>query len=237
MPGVPILPLHVQAQDFDREIRAAVGRATGSLSVASALLAGIDWWVNLLVSPGKRAELQLLALKQAHVLGQYAAACFAEGHVPSTRCVAPPARDRRFDDEAWQHWPFNVLHQSFLMTEQWWAEATRGVAGVEPHHEQLFAFIGRQLLDMASPGNSLWTNHVALKATREEGGLNLLRAGEYRLDPDAWLAAAPDQQGSWWPAWHEWLREHSGVPVEPPRMGLPGARVLDDAPGRYVLET
>ena len=61
-------------------------------------------------------------------------------------------------------------------------------------------------------------------------------AGERRLDPDRWLATAPDNQGSWWPAWHEWLRAHSGDPVKPPRMGLPGARALNDAPGRYVLE-
>ncbi len=174
-PGVPILPLHEQAQDFDREIRAAVGRATGSLSVASALLAGMDWWVNLLVSPGKQVELQLLALKQAHELGQYAAASLAAGHIPSVRCVTPHAADRRFDDEAWQHWPFNVLHQSFLMTERWWAEATRDVAGVDRHHAELFAFIVRQLLDMASPGNVLWTNPVALQVTREQNGLNLVR--------------------------------------------------------------
>ena len=55
-------------------------------------------------------------------------------------------------------------------------------------------------------------------------------------DPDRWLTEAPDNQGSWWPAWHEWLRAHSGDPVKPPRMGVPGERVLDDAPGRYVLE-
>jgi hypothetical protein len=34
----------------------------------------------------------------------------------------------------------------------------------------------------------------------------------------------------------EWLRAHSGDPVKPPRVGVPGERVLDDAPGRYVLE-
>jgi polyhydroxyalkanoate synthase len=57
-----------------------------------------------------------------------------------------------------------------------------------------------------------------------------------RNDPDRWLAEAPRQEGSWWPAWHEWLRARSGDPVKPPRMGVPGERVLDDAPGRYVLE-
>jgi polyhydroxyalkanoate synthase len=57
-----------------------------------------------------------------------------------------------------------------------------------------------------------------------------------RIDPDRWLTEAPDHQGSWWPAWHEWLRAHSGNPTKPPRMGVPGERVLDDAPGRHVLE-
>jgi polyhydroxyalkanoate synthase len=57
-----------------------------------------------------------------------------------------------------------------------------------------------------------------------------------RLDPERWLANAPDNQGSWWPAWHEWLRAHSGKPVKPPRMGLPREHPLGDAPGRYVLE-
>jgi polyhydroxyalkanoate synthase len=61
-------------------------------------------------------------------------------------------------------------------------------------------------------------------------------AGEPRLDPDRWLAEAPDNEGSWWPAWHEWLRSRSGDPVKPPRMALPGKRPVDDAPGRYVLE-
>ena len=45
------LPLHAAAQSLDREVRAALGRATGSLSVGSALLADGDWGVNLLVSP------------------------------------------------------------------------------------------------------------------------------------------------------------------------------------------
>ena len=41
-------------------------------------------------------------------------------------------------------------------------------------------------------------------------------------------------RGSWWPAWRECLRKHSG-PVQPPRMGLSGEAVYD-APGSYVQE-
>jgi polyhydroxyalkanoate synthase len=175
-------PLDAAARALDREVRASVGRATGSLSVASALLSTIDWAINLLVSPGKQAELQWLGWKYADDLAAYGARCLLAGPALSRLCVTPPARDRRFADDAWLHWPFNLLHQRFLLVEQWWAEATRGVAGVDRHHEELLSFIVRQLLDLASPGNVLWTNPVALRATIDEAGVNLLRGGLYAVD-------------------------------------------------------
>lgn len=66
----------------------------------------------------------------------------------------------------------------------------------------------------------------------------LLRAegGSY-VAPDEWLESAPRTQGSWWPAWQQWLTERSTAPeVKPPRMGSRKYRPLDDAPGRYILE-
>jgi len=56
-------------------------------------------------------------------------------------------------------------------------------------------------------------------------------------DPDAWAAATPRQEGSWWPEWVSWLEKRSSEPVPPPHMGAPAAgyNVLADAPGTYVL--
>jgi polyhydroxyalkanoate synthase len=54
---------------------------------------------------------------------------------------------------------------------------------------------------------------------------------------DAWAERAETRQGSWWPAWQEWLAAHSASPrVAPPAMGAPehGLPPLDDAPGTYV---
>jgi polyhydroxyalkanoate synthase len=57
------------------------------------------------------------------------------------------------------------------------------------------------------------------------------------LTPGEWLKSAPLHEGSWWPAWEQWLAEHSGTREEPARMpathGSDGA-ALEDAPGTYV---
>ena len=54
----------------------------------------------------------------------------------------------------------------------------------------------------------------------------------------AWRAAscAPQVEGSWWPAWRDWLGAHSGAPVTPPALGAPEYPALYPAPGHYVME-
>jgi polyhydroxyalkanoate synthase len=175
----PAAPARLSAgNEVDRQVRAAVARATGTLSIASGVLAAADWAMNLAVSPGKQMELGLLFADYAGQVARYDVECFLAGAGEARRFIEPPARDRRFAGDAWLRWPFNVLHQSFLLTEQWWAAATRGVAGVERHHEELVAFAARQWLDMTSPGNNLLTNPVALQKTIEEGGQNLVRGAQ-----------------------------------------------------------
>jgi polyhydroxyalkanoate synthase subunit PhaC len=56
--------------------------------------------------------------------------------------------------------------------------------------------------------------------------------GAATLAADAWQAAAPQREGSWWPAWQRWLAAHSGSPIKPPRAG----RALAAAPGTYVRQ-
>ncbi|KQY16233.1 poly-beta-hydroxybutyrate polymerase [Massilia sp. Root133] len=56
--------------------------------------------------------------------------------------------------------------------------------------------------------------------------------GDTYVAPDDWLAATPARDGSWWPAWANWLEAGSTGRTAPP---APGA-ALGPAPGRYVLE-
>jgi polyhydroxyalkanoate synthase subunit PhaC len=55
-------------------------------------------------------------------------------------------------------------------------------------------------------------------------------------DPDAWLASADKQQGSWWPDYLAWLGERSGDEVPAPTDLGGSLAVLGDAPGTYVFD-
>ncbi len=66
-------------------------------------------------------------------------------------------------------------------------------------------------------------------------------AGKTDAEPcvsdDAWAERTPAREGSWWPAWQEWLAGRSSPQrVAPPAMGAPekGLPPLEDAPGTYV---
>jgi polyhydroxyalkanoate synthase len=58
-----------------------------------------------------------------------------------------------------------------------------------------------------------------------------------RAGPDAFLAGAQKQEGSWWPHWRDWLNARSDDEVPAPRaLGNARYRAADPAPGTYVFE-
>src|SRR5213595_1970936 len=105
--------------------------------------------MNLALSPGKWQQLVQKAWnKDLRWLNYAARSTFGLSTEP---CIEPLPQDRRFRGEEWQRWPYNLLHQGFLLNQQWWHNATTGIDGVTRHHEQLVSFVARQLLDMVSP--------------------------------------------------------------------------------------
>ncbi len=158
---------------LDRLLHAAIGRFTLGLSPASLLEAYSDWAFHLALAPGKQAELLQKAVRKAVRFWTYAARQAAEPATPC--CIEPLPQDRRFQAEGWQKPPFNLIYQSFLLTQQWWFNATTGIAGVSRHHEDVVSFAARQLLDTVSPSNFLATNPEIIEATLSQGGQNLYR--------------------------------------------------------------
>ena len=53
--------------------------------------------------------------------------------------------------------------------------------------------------------------------------------------PEAWLAAARELEGSWWPHWDRWLEPFGGGEVPARIPGSGGLPAIEDAPGSYVM--
>lgn len=188
-PSEPQAPSLLSA--LDAAVHARQAQRFSSLSYPSCVLAGLDWAMHLAMSPGKCIELAQQAANEVLQFARYAGECSVAGPAHAIPCIEPAVTDRRFADEAWGAWPFNLVHQSFLRTERWWDAATHGVWGVEKHHQDVVAFAARQLLDTASPGNQLATNPVVLRRTLAQGGANLVR-GALNAAED-WCRALADE--------------------------------------------
>jgi polyhydroxyalkanoate synthase len=196
----------VPFEGFDRALHAILGRATRAVSPTSLVLAYTDWMSHLLLSPAKQAHLVQKALRKANRLALYLPHAASGTAAP---CIEPLAQDRRFNHPDWQQWPFNAIYQSFLLTQQWWYNATTEVRGVSRHNEDIVTFAARQLLDIVSPSNFLPTNPEVLRRTLESGGANLYQG---------WLHAIEDWergQGGRPPAGAEAFQVGKDVAVTP----------------------
>jgi len=169
-----------RAEVIDRLVHAWQGRFTSSLSPAGLMVSFFDWGVHLANAPGKQAFLVEKAMRKWVRLALYLMRAAREpGCLP---CIDPLPQDRRFSDDAWGQMPFLVIYQAFLLSQQWWYNATAGNRGVAPHHERIVTFTMRQILDIFSPSNFPFTNPEVLRAFLAEGGQNYLRGLQYFVE-------------------------------------------------------
>lgn len=178
------------AEVADRALRASLARATFGISPSSLGQAYFDWLTHLVASPGKQMRLVEKALRKSTRLATFAGNCMSGRD--QARCIEPLPQDKRFSDPAWETFPFNFIHQAFLLNQQWWFNATTDVRGVSEHHEKVVEFVTRQILDVFSPSNNPLTNPEVLQKTRAEGGQNLVRGFQNLVeDWERWLGAKP----------------------------------------------
>jgi len=174
-PGVDVIPDTQAAKEYpaDRALHAMFAGLTGGVSPVALSLAYIDWASHLAAAPEQRMAIAQDAMSSARQYLETAAHFFSPGQGPWA-LVKPKPQDRRFAKLEWEEPPYNLLAQAFLLTEQWWHNATTGVRGVSPQHEAIVEFSTRQLLDMFAPSNFVATNPQVLRKTFQSGGENFV---------------------------------------------------------------
>lgn len=154
-------------ENLDRMTNAALSRLTMGVSPVSLVMSWFDWAAHLAASPGKQFQLGQKMLDNILAWNIYALDQALDAD--TTPPVVPSRGDQRFADEAWQRYPFNLISQGFLLTEDWWRQATTGVRGVSRHDEAAVSFAARQVLDTAAPSNVPVLNPEVLETTMKEG--------------------------------------------------------------------
>ncbi|WP_228111920.1 alpha/beta hydrolase [Zoogloea sp. 1C4] len=171
MTHVPPAVLPRPGSNLDRFVHAQFSHLTGGISPVALAMAFDDWLMHLSHNPAEQAEL---AQAWLDAWARLPGLLLEAGRPAGRPGIEAGVQDHRFDHPGWQAWPFNVMSQSFLLTEAWWKAATTGVHGVSRHHENVVSFTVRQLLDVLSPANFPWANPEVLERTAQTGGANLV---------------------------------------------------------------
>jgi polyhydroxyalkanoate synthase subunit PhaC len=158
---------------FDHLLHASQAPLTGGVSPAGIANAYTDWLVHMANSPTKISRLAHMAMEDWIRLAVYAATSLSDEE--TTPPAPPDRRDPRFRDDTWNSWPYNVMAQTFLLSQAWWDEATTHVRGLEKQHEREVEFLARQNLDILAPANFPWLNPEVINRTYQEAGMNLVR--------------------------------------------------------------
>src|ERR1700704_4014416 len=98
--------------------------------------------------------------------------------------VAEPTKsDKRFRHEDWQeHFLFDYVKQSYLLTARWLHDAVASVEGLDERTQKKVDFFTRQYIDAVAPSNFALTNPEVFRETIATGGQNLVKGLNNLLD-------------------------------------------------------
>jgi polyhydroxyalkanoate synthase len=176
---------NVAAQDLQREFRASLAAVTGGIAPDDYVNAWWDWYLHLAAEPQKQAEIAKSAVDAAIDMWNFTL------QAATGRTLAPVSTAKQFSAPAWNQWPFNVYAHAHENWSGWWKQTLKSSPGVAPKNADLMEFMGRQMLEAASPANHLPTNPELLELTRAESGQNLVRGLQNWLE-DAGRALNPE---------------------------------------------
>ena len=168
-------------ETLDQTLQSIIGKLTGGLSPAALLLAFFDWFLHLNIHPAK--QLRLLQLYQENFW--YLFRCYfflMDIDKNQIQLLKTTPQDKRFANHLWHQFPYNFIHENFLLVQNWWHAAATNVRGMSCHHEEVVDFTFRQFLDMLSPSNFPYLNPEIQRETIAQVGFNFIKGLENFID-------------------------------------------------------
>jgi polyhydroxyalkanoate synthase len=136
---------------------------------------------KMLANPARLAEGQMnlwrdyMNLWQSSMLRMLGA--------PSLPVAEPAKGDKRFKDAGWhEHFLFDYVKQSYLITARWLHDQVGSVEGMSESAKKKVDFFTRQYIDALAPSNFALTNPEVFRETVASGGQNLVRGLNNLLD-------------------------------------------------------
>jgi polyhydroxyalkanoate synthase len=136
---------------------------------------------QMLSNPARLAESQMNLWWEYMSLWQGSMARLMGGQVNP---VAVPAKgDKRFKHEDWhEHFLFDYIKQSYLITARWMHDQVASVEGLDEQTKKKVDFFTRQYIDALAPSNFALTNPEVFRETVASGGQNLVKGLNNLLD-------------------------------------------------------
>jgi polyhydroxyalkanoate synthase len=161
-----LLTSHIQ-----RRVKNGVSVPSDELGIAQAFM---DMMAKMLANPYKLAQAQMNLVWDYFSLWQHSTLRFMGMNAAP---VALPAKDdKRFKDEQWEeHFLFDFIKQSYLITARHIHDSVRNVEGMDENAEKKVNFFTRQFIDALSPSNFALTNPAVFRETVKSHGQNLIK--------------------------------------------------------------
>jgi polyhydroxyalkanoate synthase len=158
-------------EHMQRQVQKGSTPPQDELGVAQAFM---DMMAKMLANPYQLAQQQMTLVWDYFSLWQHSMLRFMGMHTPPV--ATPPKGDKRFKDEQWEeHFLFDFIKQSYLITARHIHDSVSGVRGLDDHTQEKVSFFTRQFIDAMSPSNFALTNPEVFRETVKSQGQNLLK--------------------------------------------------------------
>lgn len=155
---------------MQRQMKKGVTPPQDELGIAQAFM---DMMAKMLANPYQMAQTQMNLVWDYFSLWQHSMLRFMGTTTPPI--ATPHQGDKRFKDEQWEeHFLFDFIKQSYLISARHIHDAVCCVKGLDAHSQDKVNFFTRQFIDAMSPSNFAHTNPEVFRETVNTRGQNLL---------------------------------------------------------------